>query len=197
MRRYWRPASGPIQEIMFAIRPFVATDLSNTWESYNVQIQVINWLFRSGDRIQVHESPVGERLLVPFKISPNVVIPAGSYTWRRHRLVLTTAEKRHFSTAVSWVFGGFYDGQLEDSEFTQTLVATRLSINVSSDLSVASYAQYDTVNDSIGINTQLRWTFLPVADLFVVYNHNLRSLVDRWQAESNQLLIKLQYAWRM
>lgn len=225
MRRYWRPASGPIQEIMFAVRPFVATDLSNTWESYNVQIQVINWLFRSGDRIQVHESPVGERLLVPFEISPNVVIPAGSYTWRRHRLVLTTAEKRRFSTEVSWVFGDFYDGQLDEiagaltwkptplytvefsgernvgrlegGEFTQTLVATRLSINVSPDLSVASYAQYDTVSDSIGINTRLRWTFLPVADLFVVYNHNLRSLVDRWQTESNQLLIKLQYAWRM
>jgi hypothetical protein len=49
----------------------------------------------------------------------------------------------------------------------------------------------------VGINSRLRWTFLPVADLFVVYNHNVRSLLDRWQLDSNQLLVKLQYAWRM
>jgi len=51
--------------------------------------------------------------------------------------------------------------------------------------------------DSIGVNTRLRWTFTPVADLFVVYNHNVPSLAERWQLESNQLLVKLQYAWRM
>ena len=70
-------------------------------------------------------------------------------------------------------------------------------MNFSPDLSIASYAQYDTDSESIGVNTRLRWTFLPVAELFVVYNHNLRSLLDRWQLESNQLLVKLQYTWRM
>ena len=80
--------------------------------------------------------------------------------------------------------------------FTQELVGTRLRLNVSPDLSIASYMQYDTDTDSVGVNTRLRWTFLPVADLFVVYNHNVRSLLDRWQLDSNQLLVKLQYTWR-
>jgi hypothetical protein len=71
---------------------------------------------------------------------------------------------------------------------SRPFVGTRLRINLSPDLSVASYAQYDTDSDSLGVNTRLRWTFLPVADLFVVYNHNVRSLVDRWELESNQLL---------
>jgi hypothetical protein len=62
---------------------------------------------------------------------------------------------------------------------------------------VSSYVQYDTDSKSIGTNTRLRWTFLPVADLFVVYNHNVRSLLDRWSLDSNQLLVKLQYAWRL
>jgi len=31
-------------------------------------------------------------------------------------------------------------------------------------------------------------------DLFVVYNHNIRSIVDRWRLDSNQLLVKLQYS---
>ena len=46
------------------------------------------------------------------------------------------------------------------------------------------------------MNTRLRWTFRPEADLFVVYNHNVRSLVDRWQLDSNQIVVKAQYAWR-
>ncbi len=72
-----------------------------------------------------------------------------------------------------------------------------MRVNVSSDFSISTYAQYDTDSDLVGINSRLRWTFLPVADLFVVYNHNVRSLLDRWQLDSNQLLVKLQYAWRM
>lgn len=70
-------------------------------------------------------------------------------------------------------------------------------MNISPDLSLSSYVQYDTVSESVGTNTRLRWTFLPVADLFVVYNHNIRSMLDRWRLDSNQLLIKLEYAWRL
>ena len=88
-------------------------------------------------------------------------------------------------------------GRLSAGELAQTLAGTRVRVNVSPDLSVASYVQYDTDSGSIGVNTRLRWTFRPLGDLFVVYNHNVHSLLDRWQLESNQLLVKLQYAWRM
>ena len=88
-------------------------------------------------------------------------------------------------------------GQLVAGDFTQTVIGTRLRVNLSPDLTVASYVQYDTDSEAVGTNTRLRWTFLPVADLVVVYNHNLQSTLDRWQLESNQLLVKLQYAWRL
>jgi hypothetical protein len=87
-------------------------------------------------------------------------------------------------------------GRLPAGDFTQTLVGTRLRVNISPFLWVASYTQYDTDSDSVGVNTRVRWTFTPAADLFVVYNHNVRSLLERWQLNSNQLLIKLQYAFR-
>ena len=88
-------------------------------------------------------------------------------------------------------------GRVKAGRINQTVVGTRLRVNVSPDLSVASYTQYDTDSDSIGINTRLRWTFTPVGDLFVVYNHNVRSVLDRWGFDSNQLLVKFQYAWRL
>ena len=219
-----RVARGPLQQMFHQFQPFVATDLSGRWESYQVFVAPINWRFRSGDRVEVNVNPTGERLVEPFEID-GVVIPPGSYHWRRYRLEGGTAQKRRLYSQVTWWFGDFYDGDLDQivwtgawnptplitvefngernigrlagGRFTQTLVGNRLRVNVSPDLSVASYVQYDTDSDSVGVNTRLRWTFTPVADLFVVYNHNVRSLLERWQLESNQLLVKLQYAWRI
>jgi hypothetical protein len=219
-----RPARGPIQQLLHEFEPSLATDLTGTWESYRVFMAPVNWRFRSGDRFEFNANPTGERLVEPFEVSDGVVIPRGSYRWLRYRLEVGTAQKRRLYTQLTWWFGGFYDGTLDQiiwtgawnpaplftvefsgerdigrlpaGDFTQTLVGTRLRVNVSPDLSISSYVQYDTVSDLIGINTRLRWTFRPVADLFVVYNHNLRSIGDRWQLDSNQLLVKLQYAFR-
>ena len=220
-----RLAHGPIQQMFFEFQPFVAHDLTGRWESYRVFAAPINWRFRSGDRAEFNIVPVGERLVQPFEVASGVVIPPGSYNWLRYRLEAGTAQKRRLYTQLTWWFGDFYTGQLDQFQwtgawnptplvtvefsgernvgrlatgrFTQSIVGSRLRVNISPDLSVASYVQYDTDSESVGTNTRLRWTFLPVADLFVVYNHNVRSIVDRWHLDSNQLLVKLQYAWRL
>jgi uncharacterized protein DUF5916 len=220
-----RLARGPIQQMFFEFNPSLATDLSGRWESYRVFWAPINWRFRSGDRAEFNAVPVGERLDQPFEVASGVVIPPGSYEWRRYRLEAGTAQKRRLYSQVTWWFGDFYNGTLDQfqwtvvwnprplltiefsgernigrlatGDFVQTVTGTRLRVNISPDLSIASYIQYDTDSESVGTNTRLRWTFRPVADLFVVYNHNVRSLLDRWQVDSNQLLVKLQYAWRL
>ena len=108
-------------------------------------------------------------------------------------------------------------GRLSAGNFTQNLVGTRVRVNVSPDLQLNSYLQYDDESDRFGSNTRLRWTFSPLGDLFIVYNHNLRHDIDpvsglpiaggaqfdptrradrRWGFSSNQLLLKLQYAFR-
>jgi hypothetical protein len=92
-------------------------------------------------------------------------------------------------------------GRLREGRFTQDLVGTRLHLNVSPDLQVNSFVQYDNESHEVGTNTRLRWTFLPAGDLFVVYNHNLRTIdpttgARRLAFESNELLVKLQYALR-
>lgn len=220
-----RLARGPIQQMFFEFNPTLATDLHGRWESYRVFMAPVNWRFRSGDRFEFNVNPTGERLTAPFEVSTGVVIPPGTYEWRQYRLEAGTAQKRRFYTQLTWWFGGFYDGTLDQYEwtgawnptalitveltgehdvahlpggaFTKTLVGNRLRLNASSDLSLSSYVQYDTDTQTVGVNTRLRWTFRPAGDLFVVYNHNLQSLQDRWQLESNQLLVKLQYAWRL
>jgi hypothetical protein len=69
-------------------------------------------------------------------------------------------------------------------------------LNISPDLTLSSYLQYDTLSRSLGTNTRLRWTIRSAGDLFVIYNHNVRDLADRWPLDSNQLLVKFQYEFR-
>ena len=216
---------GPIQQLEHEFRPSLATDLAGQWESYRVFTAPINWRFRSGDRVELNINPTGEHLDESFEVADGVVIQPGSYQWRRYRVEFGTAQKRRLYSQITYWFGGFYGGDLEQiiwsatwnplplvtleltgerdhgqlpaGAFTQTLIGNRLRINVSPDLSVSSYIQYDTDSRAVGVNSRLRWTFTPVGDLFIVYNHNLRSIENRWQLDSNQLLVKLQYAWRL
>jgi hypothetical protein len=90
-------------------------------------------------------------------------------------------------------------GTLPDGDFTQHLYGGRLEVKPTADFQVSSFVQYDNESRSFGTNTRLRWTFNPLGDLFVVYNHNLLRSLDARQRlgfESNQLLVKVQYAAR-
>jgi hypothetical protein len=208
----------------------LVTDLNGKWESYRVFMAPINWRLESGDRFEFNVVPVGERLTQTFEIEDGVVIPAADYHWLRYRLEAGLASKRRVSGQFTWWFGDFYTGsldelsftaswkpsslfvvelngtrnigQLPEGDFTQNVIGARLRVNVSPDLQLNSYVQYDNQSNSVGANTRLRWTFRPTGDLFVVYNHNLRDMrnplnrhID-WQFASNQLLLKLQYALR-
>jgi len=207
----------------------VVTDLDGRWESYRFFTAPVNWRLESGDRFELNVVPTGERLNLPFEIVEGVVIPEGTYHWNRYRIEGGLAAKRKVSAQVSWWFGDFYTGRLDEylltaswkpsplfvadfnatrnegrlaeGRFTQQLVGTRLRVNVSPDLQFNSYLQYDNESDSFGTNTRVRWTFNPAGDLFVVYNHNLRTVDpltrDRQlRFTSNQLLLKVQYAFR-
>lgn len=206
-------------------------DLNGQWESYHVFVAPVNWRLESGDRFELNYVPEGERLTAPFEIVRGVVIPAGSYHWTRYRAEVGIAAKRPVSGQYTWWFGQFYSGRLDELQltttwkpsalfnlelnatrnigrlaegnFTQDVIGTRARVNVSPTLQFSSYAQYDNGTNSLGSNSRMRWSFSPLGDLFVVYNHNLQrplsispNAPERWEFLSNQLLVKLQYTLR-
>jgi hypothetical protein len=221
----YRPSWPWLRQMFYEFLPDLALDLDGNWESYRVFTAPINWRFESGDRFEFNVVPEGEQLVEPFAITDSVVIPAGAYHWVRYRFEQDFAARRMVSGRISWWFGGFYGGHLHQlttrvelkpsafasfelsaernvgdlpaGDFTQDLFGGRLRVNFSPDLQVNSFVQYDNESREFGANTRLRWTFDPLGDLFVVYNHNLVDLTDRWALDSNQLLVKVQYAWRM
>ncbi len=88
-------------------------------------------------------------------------------------------------------------GGLVTEDFLEQVYGVRLLLNLSPNLQLGTLTQYDTESRELGSNNKLRWTFHPNGDLFIVYNHNLiRTHEPRWQFESNQVPVKIQYAFR-
>ena len=175
--------------------------------------------------VEFNVVPAGERLTAPFEIADGVVIPPGTYHWTRYRLEGGTASKRKLSGQGDLVVRRLLRRQARSDRAqrqldtvaalhvpaerraqhrsagrratsTQTVVGTKVRLNFSPDLQLNSYLQYDNEKRTFGTNTRLRWTFYPLGDLFVIYNHNLREIEDRWRRDSNELLVKAQYTFR-
>ena len=219
-----RPERWGIRQMFFENRLTMALDLDGRWESYRLFVAPINWRFEGGDRIEVNVAPQGERLAEPFEVADGVVVRPGSYRYTRYRLEAELAARRRVGGQLTWWFGNFYGGRLDQFQveaswrpsatlafelngehnrgrlpeggFTTTVVGGRIRYNVSPNVSINSLVQYDTESRTIGSNSRLRWTITPTAELFVIYNHNLRDRLDRWSFESNRFLTKFQYTFR-
>ena len=152
--------------------------IDGPWQSYSIFTAPINWRLESGDRVEANVRPVGENILEPFEISDDVVIPEGEYHFMRYRLEMEFAPKRRLNGQATWWFGSFYDGNLDELElqlnwnpnaligfefsgvrniarlpwgdFDQTLAGLRVRFNVTSDLQLNSYLQYDTESRTLG-----------------------------------------------
>ncbi|MCF6271337.1 MAG: carbohydrate binding family 9 domain-containing protein [Melioribacteraceae bacterium] len=217
-----RPTLDFIRQFFFESSLLLVTDLNNQWESYSIFTAPIHFLMESGDRFEFNIRPAGERLTEPFEIEDGVILPVGEYNYMRYRLEFETASKRPVSGEVTWWFGTFYSGTLNQIElsmsfrftsnlildlnyeknivdlregaFQQDLFGGRIELNFSPNLQLSSFVQYDNESNSIGTNTRMRWTITPLTDLYVVYNHNINKITkDKWRFDSNQFILKLSY----
>jgi hypothetical protein len=217
-----RPDSRLIRQYRFQVMSSLDTDLNNQWESYQVQITPFNASFESGDQFELSASPQGEYLKNPFEISESVVIKPGAYHYTRYQVEASSASKRAINGKASYQFGGFYGGRLDQvalllnwrlmsilvlefayenniasipaGDFNKELISARTALNISSDLNISLFVQYDNESNSVGSYSRLRWTFAPLGDLFIVYKHNIQpELTDRWRQDQNQLIVKLTY----
>ncbi len=219
-----RPGRFGIRQMFFENRLTMALDLDGRWESYRLFLAPINWRFESGDRIEANVVPQGERLVEPFEVADGVVVQPGAYRYTRYRVEAEFAARRRVGGQLTWWFGDFYGGRLDQFEveaswrpsatfafevnaehnrgrlpegnFDTTVFGTRIRYNLSPNVSINSLVQYDTESETIGANSRLRWTIAPTAELFVIHNHNLRNRLDRWSFESNRFLTKFQYTFR-
>ncbi len=110
-----------IRQFFFESYYSLITDLNSHWESYTVFTAPFHFRAESGDRFEFNLKPAGEFLDEPFEISPGVVIPPGGYHWLRSRVELETATKRPVNGQITYWYGGFYEGWLDQIELQLSL----------------------------------------------------------------------------
>ena len=220
-----RPSWKWLRQMRNQLFLFYITDLKGTWESYRIFTAPLNWRLESGDRVEANYMPRGERLVEPFQIAEGVVIPEGEYHFTRYRLEAELAAKRKLNGQLTWWFGSFYGGRLDELEatlnlnpssilnfefigthnigrlpygnFDQTLMGFRVRFNASPDLQLNSFIQYDTDTRSLGVNARIHWIYHPQGDIFLVFNHNTYDGMERWEPISQQVLLKVRYNFRL
>ncbi len=203
------------------------TDLNYEWQTYRVFTAPINWRFESGERFEFNIMPQGERIVEPFQIAEDVTIPEGAYNFMRYRLEGDIAAKRKLNGRLTWWFGTFYEGDLNEyqatinfnpipfltfelsgtrnvaslpfGDFEQNLIGSRIRLNVTPDLQINSFIQYDTESGNFGVNSRIHWIYHPQGDFFIVYNNTsfYQSMEDRLMRVNTQLLLKLRYNFRL
>jgi len=129
-----RPGWEAVRVMAYELDAILYNNQSNTeWESYEVSLIPLKWLFESGDQLEGGVLAIGDRPPEPFEISSDIDIPPGSYEWIRYYLAGTTAQKRAVSGGILWESGDYYNGTLNTIE---ALLAFRPSAFLTFELNV-------------------------------------------------------------
>ena len=155
----------------------------------------------NSDAVSVEVSDRDEVLARPFRITPEVTIPVGTYGFRDIEGTYAFGQQRPVSGSVSITTGQFWSGDatslevsrgrieitpqlsvepsvsvnwinLPEGSFTATLALTRMTYTVSPRMFFSGLLQYSSSADTFSTNFRLRWEYSPGSELFVVYTED-------------------------
>ncbi|MEM7230073.1 MAG: DUF5916 domain-containing protein [Planctomycetota bacterium] len=222
-RYRWRPNTW-VRRIDTGVNGFLVTNLDNESESEDFSLNLLSIEFDSNDFLSFSYSFEREVLDEPFEISDGVVIPIGDFSWDRWSIDYRTSSARPVSIGLELSGGDFYTGDRFDTEFEiewraserlfigfefetndvdlpqgdfiTRLGRARVNIFFTPDLSWTTFAQYDNVSDTVGINSKVRWIIEPGNELFVVLNQGYDVIDDDLRSGFTELTSKVGWTFR-
>ena len=195
-----RPDNDLVRQLAFFYEGTYFTDLSNEVDTAQHRVFPLFVLFESADEIFFETRWTFDSPDESFEISEGVVIPINDYWWHTSRVGFETTSKRPVELEADYRWGEFYDGdrdsydfelvfrtskfyhiqlghelnkvRLPGGNFDTRIGKARLQLNFTRDLVWFNLVQYDSVSDTIGLNSRVLWEFRPGARLFLVLNQN-------------------------
>jgi hypothetical protein len=150
-----------------------------------------------------------EDLLVPFALSDEAVVPAGSYTFFQAGVSYHVSHTRLFQLRPRVEAGTFYDGwqataqvspiwyvspHLElagtyrfnrirfpdrDQRFDAHLARLRIGTALNTEVSTNAFIQFNSATNTVSANIRFRYNFREGNDLWIVYNEGINT--DRYR----------------
>jgi hypothetical protein len=226
----WRPRDHPwLRALGWELELDFINDSSNRPLTRELSLTALELNFEDGSRVAVDVSPQYERLEEDFEIYDDIVLPAGAvYEFTSYELMASTADHRMINAGSNISLGRFFSGHrreysvevairprrgialsaeaehnvldLAEGSFDTDVFRARADTQFSPWLSLANNVQYDTVSRLLGWQMRFRWIRRPGNDLYLVYTHNWREVLDlgarRMMMLDNRLATKLVYTLR-
>ena len=195
-----------IRRMGFGLQPELFTDLENSKQSIEFDVQPFRLEMHSGDNFEVNLSPSYERLTEPFEIAEGVTLPPGEYEFVRYSVEANSANRRVVALRPRVEWGTFFNGDrteyrlevdvrprpgvrvntaleyntvdLVEGSFDTTLVRSVIDTQFSPFMYLTNNVQYDSVSAVLGWQARFRWIVRPGNDIFFVYTHNWIDSLD-------------------
>jgi hypothetical protein len=173
--------------------------------------------FNSSDKVTMSYAANYELITRPVNIA-GVTIRPGGYSFDGVNLTWMMAKQRVVSGNLSVDCGEFYDGrrtalglsrgrvgitsqlsaepsislnwvQHGNQSTATNAIGARLTHTITPMMFASALVQFNSTTHSMSANVRLRWEFQPGSELFVVYNEDRDTLVDRFPGLNNRALI--------
>lgn len=177
---------------------YLVTNLNDEVETSTLSFDPLSIYFENGDRLSFSYEFQREVLDNSFEIHNGIVIPAGDHRYERYAVQVNTSESRPVNVGFEYDGGGFFTGDRDDYAFTidwrlshnlqlgagyemnnislpegdfiTRQIKGRVNIYFTPDISWSTFAQYDNVSETMGLNSRLRWIIKPGNEFYVVLN---------------------------
>jgi len=217
-----RPKTGKVKlfEPMYVLTYTTDQDNRLVYRNHHV---MLGTTLRDDTFINVFYQKVYDVLDVPFRIRPNVTIPAGQYSMHEWYFTLNTSPGRRIYQRLSVTPTQFYDGNrlnlsaaagarvssqfstelqfnrndvdMPWGKFVVNLSTLRLDYTFSPRMTIRSLTQYNTSTHEITNNVRFNFIYRPGSDIYIVYNDLSQTGLpaDVFGKKDRQLLIKATY----
>lgn len=222
----WRPESGRWRSITTGIRSNLTDTLAGELDKRIVYFDAIRLENHSSDTFSTFIRYDKERITEDFEISEGVIIPPGTYSWSRPCVSMGTGSHRAFSYRGWYCPGDFYDGErtsigsrmtwrpnehlnvnlnyefgdieLPGGSFITRLITARADVAFTSTFYWENFIQYDTVSDSIGVNSIMRWIPQAGREAVLVFNREYVDFNDtgNFKTSTGDVAAKISYTFR-
>ena len=205
-----RPASGPFRTIdqTFFFQVFTGTD--NDLQSARFVLTPFDFVTPLGDGIELAYTHQIESVVPPFvepgehrfaegslrlfssrnrPLQADVTVGHGEYfngTRTRLDLDVEWRPSHYWSIEADY---GFDDIRLPNGDLPVHLASLLVRLQITADIVWANLIQWDSVSDTIGLNSRFRWTVRDGREFFIVVNQGVDSK-NRFEARQTEALVK-------
>jgi hypothetical protein len=196
----WRPDWLP--KSIRRLRPNGSANLYHSYEDRrfqegSVRIEPLWVVFQDGSEVWAWWEPNFQRLREPFAPLPGLEVEPGKYDYDRWGIAGATDRSRPFGIEVRHTFGGFYDGQLENTRLTARAVPSpRLAFTLEYErnaLSSIGRERGDRTTElwtpelRLALNPRLHWT--------TFYQRNTAAELESWYSRFSWEIRPLSYLY--